>query len=81
MSIRPGSWMRCLTRWRPAEAAIATYYAGDYLTMLETNPDLKYVVPEEGSNWFVDAMCVLKDAENKDEAEEWINFLCSTDAT
>ena len=63
------------------EAAISAYYAGDYLTMLETNPDLKYVVPEEGSNWFVDAMCVLKDAENKDEAEEWINFLCSTDAS
>ena len=63
------------------EAWIAPYYAGDYLTMLETNPDLKYVVPEEGSNWFVDAMCVLKDAENKDEAEEWINFLCSTDAS
>ena len=39
------------------EAAISAYYAGDYLTMLETNPDLKYVVPEEGSNWFVDAMC------------------------
>ena len=42
-------------------AAIATYYAGDYLTMLENNPDLAYVVPEEGTNWFVDAMCVLKD--------------------
>ena len=61
-------------------AAISTYYAGDYLTMLENNPDLAYVVPEEGSNWFVDAMCVLKDAQNKDEAEEWINFMASTEA-
>lgn len=61
-------------------AAIATYYAGDYLTMLENNEDLAYVVPEEGSNWFVDAMCVLKDAENVDEAHEWINFIASTDA-
>ena len=26
-------------------------------------------------------MCVLKDAENKDEAEEWINFMCSTEAS
>ena len=33
-------------------AAIATYYAGDYLSMLENNEDLAYVVPEEGSNWF-----------------------------
>ena len=62
-------------------AAAATYYAGDYLTMLESNEDLAYAVPEEGSNWFVDAMCVLKDAKNKTEAEEWINFLCSTDAS
>lgn len=62
-------------------AAAATYYAGDYLTMLESNEDLAYAVPEEGSNWFVDAMCVLKDAKNKTEVEEWINFLCSTDAS
>lgn len=61
-------------------AAIATYYAGDYLTMLENNEDLAYVVPEEGSNWFVDAMCVLKNAQNKTEAEEWINFIASTEA-
>ncbi len=45
------------------EAAVATYYAGDYLSMLENNDDLAYVVPEEGSNWFVDAMCILKNAE------------------
>ena len=37
-------------------AAIAMYYAGDYLTMLENNEDLAFVIPEEGSNWFVDAM-------------------------
>ena len=61
-------------------AAIAMYYAGDYLTMLENNEDLAYVVPEEGSNWFVDAMCVLKNAQHKDEAEAWINFIAGTDA-
>ena len=61
-------------------AAIAMYYAGDYLTMRESNPDLAFVVPEEGSNWFVDAMCVLKDAQHKDEAEEWINFIASTES-
>ncbi len=62
-------------------AAIGAYYAGDYLTMLENNPDLKYVVPEEGANYFVDAMCVLKDAQNKDEAEAWINFMASTEVS
>lgn len=61
-------------------AAIGAYYAGDYLTMLENNEDLAFVVPEEGSNWFVDAMCVLKDAPHRDEAEAWINFIASTEA-
>ena len=61
-------------------AAIAMYYAGDYLTMLDNNPDLKFVVPKEGSNWFVDAMCVLKTAQHKEEAEAWINFIASTES-
>lgn len=61
-------------------AAIAMYYAGDYLTMLENNEDLAFVVPKEGSNWFVDAMCVLKNAQHKAEAEEWINFIASTES-
>lgn len=63
-----------------ANAAIGMYYAGDYLTMLENNPDLKFVVPQEGSNWFVDAMCVLKTSQHKEEAEAWINFMASTEA-
>ena len=62
-------------------AAIGAYYAGDYLSMLDNNEDLAFAIPEEGSNWFVDAMCVLKDAPNKDEAEAWINFLASTEAS
>ncbi len=61
-------------------AAIATYYAGDYLTMLENNEDLRFVIPEEGSNWFVDAMCILKDARHPAEAHAWINFIASTDS-
>ena len=60
--------------------AIATYYAGDFLTMYEANPDLAFVIPEEGSNWFVDAMCILKDAENVEEAHAWINFIASTES-
>ena len=61
-------------------AAIATYYAGDYLAMLDNNEDLAFAIPDEGSNWFVDAMCILKDAPNQDEAHEWINFIASTEA-
>ena len=62
-------------------AAISAYYAGDYLSMLDnTEEPLEFVVPEEGSNWFVDAMCVRKDAPHKEEAEAWINFIASTEA-
>ena len=60
-------------------AAIAMYYAGDYLTMVDnSDQDLAFVIPEEGSNWFVDAMCVLKTSQHKKEAEAWINFIAST---
>ena len=61
-------------------AAIGTYYYGDYLTMLENNPDLGFYIPEEGTNIYVDAMCILKDAPNKENAEAFINFMCSTEA-
>jgi spermidine/putrescine transport system substrate-binding protein len=62
------------------EAAIGVYYAGDYLVMKETNPDLAFCVPEEGANFFVDAMCIPKGASNKENAEAWINFMASTEA-
>ena len=63
-------------------AAIAMYYAGDYLTMVDnSDQDLAFVIPEEGSNWFVDAMCVLKTSQHKEEAEAWINFITSTSSS
>jgi spermidine/putrescine transport system substrate-binding protein len=62
------------------EAYIGPYYAGDYLQMVENNPDLEFIIPDEGSNCFVDAMCIPKGAKNKENAELFINFMCSTDA-
>ena len=63
------------------EAAIGPYYAGDYLSMVENNPALEFVIPDEGSNWFVDAMCIPKGATNKKNAELFINFICGTDVS
>lgn len=60
------------------EAALAPYYAGDALTMIEDNPDLAFVVPEEGTNFYVDAMCIPKGAPHKEAAEMYINFMCET---
>ena len=57
------------------EAALAPYFAGDFLTMYDNNPDLAFVYPKEGVNFFVDAACILKGAKNKLAAELYINFL------
>ena len=59
------------------EAAIASYYAGDYLTMSENNEDLAFYYPSEGTNIFIDAMCIPKGSKNKSLAEEYINFMLS----
>ncbi len=56
-------------------AAIAPYYAGDYLTMAENNPDLAFVYPKEGTNIFVDSICIPKNAQNYEAALMYINFL------
>lgn len=63
------------------EAWIAPYYAGDYLTMVEENPDLAFCAPEEGFNLFVDALCIPKGAEHKEAAETFINFLLEPEIT
>ncbi len=59
------------------EAWIAPYYAGDYLLMAEENEDLRFYFPEEGFNFFIDAMCIPTSCSNKDGAEAYINFLCT----
>lgn len=61
-------------------AAIGTYYYGDFLTMKEVNPDLAFYLPSEGTNIYVDAMCIPKGAANKENAEIFINYMCSTQA-
>lgn len=57
------------------EAAIAPYYAGDFLAMKENNEDLAFVYPKEGTNVFVDAMCIPLSAQNKKAAELFINYM------
>ena len=58
-----------------ASAAIAPYYAGDFLTMADQNEDLAFFYPKEGTNVFVDAMCIPKNANNPEVAKEYINFM------
>lgn len=58
------------------EAALAPYYAGDAITMMAENSDLAFVIPKEGTNFFVDAMVIPTGCKNKQAAEMFINFMC-----
>ncbi len=64
-------------KMKSGSAAIAAYYAGDYLTMYEDNNDLSFFYPQEGTNFYIDAMCIPKTSKNFDLASEYINFMCS----
>lgn len=61
------------------EAAMAVMYSGDALYAMEKNEALAYVIPDEGSNIWVDGMCVPTVSENKEAAECFINFMCRPD--
>ena len=64
------------------EAALAVIYSGEILyiqnEVAEGGGDfeLEYVIPEEGSNVWMDAWVIPKNAKNKENAEKWIDFLC-----
>ena len=60
-------------------AYIAPYYAGDYLTMAADNNDLRFYYPSEGTNYFIDAMCIPANSENEDLALAYIDFMLKED--
>lgn len=57
------------------DAYIGMFYSGDYPLMKIENPNLEFFVPKEGSNKWVDNMCIPTTTENKKEAEMFINFM------
>jgi spermidine/putrescine-binding protein len=61
------------------EAALALMWSGDALYAMEKNEDLAYAVPKEGSNIWVDGMCVPKASKNIAAAEVFIDFMCRED--
>lgn len=63
------------SKMESGEASIAPYYAGDFLSMHENNPDLAFVYPKEGTNIFVDSICIPSSAANYEQALMYINFL------
>ena len=61
------------------EAAIGVIYSGDAQYAIEKNDKLKYVIPKEGSNIWVDGMCIPKGSKNIDAAHQFIDFMCRED--
>ena len=64
-------------KMKGGSASVSSYYAGDFLSMYEYNEDLAFYYPKEGTNVFVDAMCVPAVSQNKTIAERYINFMLS----
>ena len=61
------------------EAPLALMWSGDAQYAIDLNDDLDYFVPDEGSNIWVDGMVIPSSAQNKENAEKLINFLCRPD--
>ena len=61
------------------EAAIGVIYSGEAIYTQSENPNLEYVIPKEGSNVWIDSWVIPKNAQNKENAEAFINFLCRPD--
>ncbi|MEG1426344.1 MAG: extracellular solute-binding protein [Oscillospiraceae bacterium] len=58
------------------EAWLAPYYSGDAGVLVEQNDHIGFIIPEEGTNYFVDAVCIPATSTKQKEAEAYINFLC-----
>ena len=61
------------------EAALGVIYSGEAIYTQKENPNLEYVIPKEGSNIWIDSWVIPKNAEYKENAEKFINFLCRPD--
>ncbi|OON86382.1 spermidine/putrescine ABC transporter substrate-binding protein [Oribacterium sp. C9] len=65
------------------EAAVGIIYSGEILYVQDelegTDVNVEYAIPEEGTNLWIDAWVIPKNARNKEYAEQWINFLCRPD--
>lgn len=57
------------------ESDINMIWSGEGLNLQDENPNLVYVVPKEGANFWIDSLCIPKNAENGEGAEKFINFV------
>lgn len=61
------------------EAALGVVFSGEALLIMEANPKMNFVVPKEGTNFWIDSWVITKDAENVENAHKFIDFMCRPD--
>ena len=57
------------------ESDINMIWSGEGLNLQDENPNLVYVVPKEGANFWIDSLCIPTNAKNIEGAEKFINFV------
>jgi spermidine/putrescine-binding protein len=57
---------------------IAQAYSGQIAKAMMENENIAYVVPKEGCTFFVDNLCIPRNAKHKELAQEFINFVLET---
>jgi len=55
--------------------AACVAWSGDVLQLSADNPDVRFVIPEEGGMLWWDAMVIPKGAKNRDAIAKWMNFV------
>lgn len=61
------------------EAALGVIYSGEALYTQLENPNLEYVVPKEGSNFWIDSWVMPRNARHVENAYKFLDFLCRPD--
>ncbi len=61
------------------EAAIGVIYSGEAIYTQRENPNLEYVIPEEGTNIWIDSWVIPKNAPHTANAEKFIDYMCRAD--
>jgi spermidine/putrescine transport system substrate-binding protein len=54
---------------------VAQAYSGDIVQLQADNPDLQFVIPESGGDWFIDTQTIPYTTQNQHAAEAWINYV------
>jgi len=54
---------------------VAQAYSGDIVQLQADNPDLDFIIPESGGDWFIDTQVIPYTTQNQHAAEAWIDYV------